>query len=129
MGSGTLCVFDPTPTRPWHVFGWVVQIEFVRCSCGEWNEVLIAGCEVDGQTGGGVRACGVVGMDRAVSVNKGLQPVQIRAGVVLVVDLDADAEARGQLRGINSQLGCIGSERLIPETCIGDAPDGENYAD
>src|SRR5260370_89983 len=40
IGSGTLYVFDPAPTPPWHVFGGVVQTECVPWHAGTTSGML-----------------------------------------------------------------------------------------
>ena len=50
----------------------------------------LAGGEVDGQPGRRVRAGRIVGMNGAVGIDEGLQALQVRVAVLLIVDLDAD---------------------------------------
>src|SRR5215831_3643091 len=70
-----------------------------------------------------------IGEDRTVSGNEVLQAGEVRAGVIFIIDFNANAEPLGDLRGINSELRPIGGERLVPVAGVRDTADGEHGAD
>ena len=68
-------------------------------------------------------------MDGTVSVDEGLQPLQFRVGIALVVDLDTDVEPAGDLGRIQAEPRRVRGQRLVPCVGIGDAADGHHHAD
>ena len=71
----------------------------------------------------------VVGMDRAIGVDECLEAGEVRVRVLLVVDLDADAEL-GRQRGCPlAEQRRVLRERLVPGVGVGDAADRHHHAD
>ena len=71
----------------------------------------------------------VVGMDRPVGVDERLEAGQVRVRVLLVVDLDADAELGRQRGGPLAEQRRVLRERLVPGVGVGDAADRHHDPD
>src|SRR6202023_3099219 len=62
-------------------------------------------------------------------VDEGLQTGQVGGAGILVIDLDAHAQLLRDRCRVESELGGIGGERLVPSARIGDPSNGEHDAD
>src|SRR5205807_6158083 len=67
--------------------------------------------------------------DGPVGVDERLQASEVRTRVLLVVDLDADAQTVGEICGLQSKLRRVLRQRGVPVVDVSDAADREHHAD
>src|SRR6185436_19711474 len=93
------------------------------------NQPTIPGGDVNRQARGGVIAARIVWVDRAVRINERLHPCDVRVVALLVVNFNAYAELRGDVGGVEAELGGVRRHGGFPFIGIRDAADGHHDAD
>src|SRR5215475_4750247 len=70
----------------------------------------------------------IVRQNRAIRIDKRLQPCEIWIRVLFIVDFDADAHTLSRFSRIQAKLRSIGREGLIPGVYVRDTADRQRHS-